>query len=381
MTLRTLAVYARATVLETLTPIVADAIARKVAPGAVVLVSNAGQTQLHHAFGQVSEGGPATQLDTIYDAASVTKAVATSALFMTLVAEGAIALDSKVASHLPELAGPGKEHIELRHLLGHASGLPAHVHFFDQIWAGEMGGASSSWQALANMAGAEPLAYKTGTQTIYSDLGYILLARLIERLTGKRLEQAFAERVAGPLGLGDTQFVDLAAGAVHPQPDRVAPSGEGPDGSGGRVMLHGQVHDDNARSGGGISGHAGLFTTASDLACFAQALCDAYQDRPSVVPGEVVRQFWTTAAAPKTSWRMGFDTPSSTPGVSHAGDHWPASGVGHLGFTGTAMWLAPKQNRFVIILTNRTYYSWEPAGIKALRRSLMHAICEALPAL
>tara|TARA_R110002095_G_scaffold50816_3_gene44527 strand:+ start:83 stop:319 length:237 start_codon:yes stop_codon:yes gene_type:complete len=78
---------------------------------------------------------------------------------------------------------------------------------------------------------------------------------------------------------------------------------------------------------------------------------------------------------------MGFDTPSSTPGVSHAGDHWPASGVGHLGFTGTAMWLAPKQNRFVIILTNRTYYSWEPAGIKALRRSLMHAICEALPAL
>lgn len=366
--------------LETLNPIVADAIARNVTPGAVVLVSDAGQICFHHAFGRLSEDGPATALDTIYDAASITKAVVTSALLMTLVAEGKIALTTKVATHLPELAGPGKEQIELRHLMGHASGLPAHVHFFDRIWAGDLAGTRDPWDALAAMAGAEPLAYETGTQTIYSDLGYILLARLIEKLTEKRLDQAFAERIAGPLGMTDSHFVDLH-GQPHPDPLRIAPTGEGPRGDGGRAMVHAQVHDDNARSGGGISGHAGLFTTATDLARFAQALCDAYSDRPSFVPGEVLRRFWTTAAAPKTSWRMGFDTPSSSPGVSHSGDNWPAHGVGHLGFTGTAMWLAPTQNRFVIILTNRTYYSWEPSGIKALRRSLMHAIGDALPPL
>ncbi len=345
-----------------------------------MLVSDGGQTCFHHAFGWLSEDGPPTQLDTIYDAASITKAAVTSALLMTLVSEERIGLDSKVAPLLPELTGPQKEHIELRHLMGHASGLPAHVHFFDRIWSGDLAGRATPWEALTTMAGAEPLAYETGTKTIYSDLGYILLARLIERLTGKRLDDAFAERIAGPLAMKDTHFVDLN-GPPHPNPERVAPTGDGPTSSGERAMVHAQVHDDNARSGGGISGHAGLFTTAPDLARFAQALCDAYQDRPSFVPGEVVRQFWTTSAAPETSWRMGFDTPSNTPGISHSGDHWPATGVGHLGFTGTAMWLAPKHNRFVIILTNRTYYSWEPSGIKAMRRSLMHAIGEALPPL
>ena len=379
MTLRTLAVYAVATVLALLAPIVADAIARKVTPGAVVLVSDAGEICFHHAFGRISEDGPETRLDTIYDAASITKAAVTSALLMTLVAEGAIDLSSRVAKHLPELSGPGKECIELRHLLGHASGLPAHVHFFDRIWSGDLAGADNRWDALTVMAGAEPLSYETGTQTIYSDLGYILLARLIENLTGMRLDAAFEKRIAGPLGLTDTHFVDLD-GPGHPIAHRIAPTGEGPTGTPNeRAMVHARVHDDNARAGGGISGHAGLFTTARDLARFAQALCDAHAGKPSFVPEAVVKRFWTTAGAPETSWRMGFDTPSGEPGASHAGDHWPASGVGHLGFTGTAMWLAPLHNRFVIILTNRTYYSWEPSGIKSLRRALMHAIGEALP--
>ncbi|MCP4449444.1 MAG: beta-lactamase family protein [Myxococcales bacterium] len=377
MTLRTLAVYDLATVLNSLAPIIADAIARKVTPGAVVLVSDGGEVCFHHAFGRLSEDGPSTAPDTIYDAASITKA-ATSALLMTLVAEGKIDLDTRVAPLLPELHGPGKDQIEVRHLMGHASGLPAHVHFFDRIWACDLAGAEQPWDAIATMAGAEPLAYETGTKTIYSDLGYILLARLIETLTRQRLDVAFADRIAGPLGLEDTQFINQN-GPGHPAPQRIAPTGEAPTGVGGkRGMVHAQVHDDNARSSGGVSGHAGLFTTAPDLARFAQALCDAYQGRESFVPQEVVRRFWTTAGAPETSWRMGFDTPSSTPGISHAGDHWPPSGVGHLGFTGTAMWLAPAHNRFVIILANRTYYSWEPSGIKGLRRALMHAIGDAL---
>ncbi len=365
------------TVRTLLAPLIADAIARKVTPGAVVLVSDAGQIRVHEAFGTTSEDASPTRTDTIYDAASVTKAMATSAILMTLVDDGAIGLEDPVQPHLPELAGPGKESIQLRHLLGHASGLPAHRHFFERIWSGDLAGAPTPWDALVSMAGAEPLAYATGSKTVYSDLGYILLARLVERLTSKRFHETFDERIAARLELADTRFVDLG-GAPHPTPERVAPAGEGPTATGDRAQLCAQVHDDNCRSGGGISGHAGLFTTAADLARFAQALCDAYQGRPSFVTQAVVRRFWTTAAAEETSWRMGFDTPSPIPGASHSGDNWPATGVGHLGFTGTALWLAPEQNRFVIILTNRTYYSWDPPGIKALRRALMDAISAAL---
>ncbi len=360
-----------------LSPIVEAAIDQNVTPGAVILGSERGGICFHEAFGRLAENGAKTKLDTIYDAASITKAIVTSCLLMTLVAEQRIRLDTRVGTVLPELSGPLKDQIRLRHLLGHGSGLPAHLHFFERIWAGDLMAKATPWDALVTMAGAEPLTSKPGSQATYSDLGYMLLARLIETLVGCRLNQAFEQRIGSLLGLRDSQFIQ--GGAMHPALVRIAPTGKGPTGNGGeRAMIHGQVHDDNARSAGGVSGHAGLFTTALDLARVAQALIDAYQGKPSFVPEAVVREFWTTAGAPGTTWRMGFDTPSETPGLSHSGDHWPASGVGHLGFTGTSLWIAPQQDRFVIILTNRTYYSWEPSGIKALRRALMHAIGDAL---
>lgn len=365
---------------ELLAPIIDEAIAQRVTPGAVVLVSDQGEIGCHEAFGQsVGPEHPSfdVQPDTIYDAASVTKAAVTSCLLMTLVAEGKIALSTRVAPLLPELQGTDKSAIELRHLLGHSSGLPAHVHYFDRIWSGDVGPADNPRDALVQMAGAEPLSYPTGTESIYSDLGYILLGRLIERLSGTELSTLFARRIGGPLGMVDSGFVDLQNPAGHPMLERVAPSQAYPD----RGLLRGQVHDDNANSGGGICGHAGLFTTAADLARLAQTLIDASHGRSDFFAGPVVREFWSQSAAPGTSWRMGWDTPSATPGVSHTGDLWPLSGVGHLGFTGTAMWLAPLHNRFVIILSNRVYYAWEKAGIKSLRRALFDAITRALPPL
>lgn len=362
-----------------LQPIVDDAIARRVAPGAVILVCEGGKTLCHEAFGRSardSDGGFIVQPDTIYDAASLTKAVVTSCLLMSLVAEGQLDLETQMAPLIPELGGPGKEAIRLRHLLGHSSGLPAHVHFYEQIRAGQRAGTDNVRDALAAMAGATALAYETGTQTIYSDLGYILLARLIERVSGQRLDQLFAERIAGPLGMVDSSFVDLT-GPAHPRLDRVAPTKQIDT----RLLLCGEVHDDNCHAGGGICGHAGLFTTAPDLARLAQTLCRAYQGKSDFLPAEIVRRFWTTAGATKTSWRMGWDTPSGVPGVSHAGDHWPATGIGHLGYTGTAWWLAPQEQRVVIILSNRVYDSCEKDGIKTMRRSLMHAIGTALPSL
>lgn len=369
------------TILE---PIVDKAIAQKVTPGAVVLVCDQGKTLSHEAFGhtgaEADQGSPVLP-DTIYDAASLTKAVVTSCLLMNLVSQGKVTLESPVAPFLEPLRAPSpdagaKEAITLRHLLGHASGLPAHIHFYEQIRGGELAGTSNVRDALAKMAGHTPLAYETGSQAIYSDLGYILLARLIETLTGQRLDQAFAERISGPLGMVDSGFVDLLA-TPHPKLGRVAPTKQIDT----RKLLHGEVHDDNCHSGGGISGHAGLFTTAPDLARLALTLCEVYQGQSDFVSSKVLRSFWATAAAPETSWRMGWDTPSDQPGISHSGDHWPASGIGHLGYTGTAWWLAPESKRVVIILTNRVYHSCEKDGIKALRRALMHAIGDALPPL
>jgi len=382
---------------EILQPIVSDAIDRKVTPGAVILVSEAGVIRAHEAFGRLCNDGPSTSLNTIYDAASITKAVVTSTLLMGFVAHGAIDLDSKISHFVPELVGPGKDEIELRHLLGHASGLPAHVHFFERIWSGDLAGTCCPWDALVKMAGAEPLMHaseikknsnaksdaalaRPGQRVVYSDLGYILLGRLIENLANSRLHEAFTERIAKPLGLTNSQFVELSGSPnKHPNAEHVAPTGEGPTPQiGERKMICGRVHDDNTRAGGGVSGHAGLFTTAADLATWGQALCDASQGRGGFLPEAIVNRFWTTTAAPDTTWRMGFDSPSAVPGLSHAGEYWPKSGVGHLGFTGTSIWLAPRHNRIVVILTNRTYFSWKPAGIKALRRSLMHAIGSAL---
>jgi CubicO group peptidase (beta-lactamase class C family) len=365
------------TILE---PIVDDAIASKVTPGAVILVCDQGKMVCHEAFGNTADAedeGVRVVPDTIYDAASLTKSAVTSCVLMSLVSEGRLTLETPVLPLLPELPGcEASAKICLRHLLGHGSGLPAHIHFYEQIRAGQWAGAENARDALATMAGATPLVYETGSQTIYSDLGYILLARLIETLTEQRLDAVFAERVSGPLGMCDSGFVDLS-GPGHPHAERVAPTKQIET----RLLLRAAVHDDNCHSGGGISGHAGLFTSAPDLARLALALCKTYQGMSNFVSSEVLRSFWTTAAADQTSWRMGWDTPSEVPGISHAGDRWPTSGVGHLGYTGTAWWLAPEAQRVVIILTNRVYYSCEKDGIKALRRALMHAIGDALPPL
>ncbi len=338
----------------------------------VVLASKGGKTIGLEAFGRTAgleDVGKAVQTDTIYDAASITKSAVTSTLLMQMVAQGALSLDTPVAPLLPELTGAGSDAIHLRHLLGHSSGLPAHRHFFDAIWAGDFAGAENRRDALVAMAGAESLEYTPGTKTIYSDLGYILLGRLLERVTDTPLETLFSDRIAQPLEMRDSGFCS----DIRNRLDRVAPSQRYP----ARGLLHGEVHDDNANSAGGICGHAGLFTTAEDLAKLADALCRSYTTGQFIERG-TLRSFWREQAAPNTSWRMGWDTPSPIPGVSQSGDSWPSTGVGHLGFTGTAWWLAPRENTFVIVLTNRVYYSWEKEGIKRLRRTLIDAIVSSL---
>ncbi len=371
-----------------LQPIVDAAIESKVTPGMVVLLIEKGKRLGCEAFGNTAsekDGGVVVRENTIYDAASITKSAVTSTLLMHLVARDKLSLDSPVQAWLPELAGPGKDRITLKHLLGHASGLPAHRHFFESIWSGNLAGASTPRDALVVMAGAAPLEYETGSKTVYSDLGYILLGRLIERVFDSSLESIIDDQIRTPLGLNDFGFAEQIGAPLQ----RIAPSEHNQE----RGLLHGQVHDDNANASGGVCGHAGLFTTAHDLGKLAIALCESFQ-QDAFLPKAVVRRFWSTQAAAQTTWAMGWDTPSATPGVSHTGQFWPfnpidtipyddygSRGVGHLGFTGTAWWIAPKQQRIAVILSNRVYYSWEKAGIKQLRRQVMDALARQFTSL
>lgn len=340
-----------------------------------------------------SHFGPANEVfevgaNTVYDLASLTKPMATAAALMKLDVD----LDAPVATLVPELTVASNdkgvaEHITFAQLLGHASGLPAHVEFFHALRAGERAGASSRREALLRMAAGTPLAHAPGERAVYSDLGYITLGFAIERLTGMRLDHAVRALVTEPLGMRHTFYVDLddparapvpAGQLVHTPgglPVRVAPTEVCPY----RGLVHAEVHDDNAHAGGGIFGHAGLFGTAGDVARFAGAMVQAAagQAVAGFAPA-VVRRFFATQSAPDTTWRLGWDTPSSTPGVSHAGDAWPRTGVGHLGFTGTCMWLDPERGRFAVLLTNRVHPSRAHQGIRELRRAVMDAVVHHL---
>src|SRR5690606_22350828 len=231
--------------------------------------------------------------------------------------------------------------------------------FYERLWAGDRAGAASAREALVRMAGATPLAAEPGGAARYSDLGYILLGAALERAGGARLDELARALVFEPLGMVDTRFVDLDAPRAARDP-RVAPTEICPR----RGLVWGEVHDENCHAAGGVCGHAGLFSTAGDLARFARAALAALGGEPGLLPPDLARRLATTPSAPGTTWRLGWDTPSGAPGVTHAGDLWPKDGVGHLGFTGCSLWLDPARRRYAILLTNRVHPSREGTGIR-----------------
>ena len=310
--------------------------------------------------------------DTVYDLASVTKPMATAAAFMKLDIDPA----QPARSLLPELSGTDVDRVTFAHLLGHTSGFPAHLKFYERILAGQRpGGATSARDALYQMVVGTERCARPGTTEIYSDLGYIALGVAIERATGERLDRAVSRLVLQPLGLDSTFFVDLTEEPRQPKSERVAPTEVCPY----RGLVHREVHDDNAHAAGGICGHAGLFATADDVARFGRAMLTLLDGR--AIGGfqpEVARRFARTATAPGATHTLGWDRPSPPPVLTHAGARWPLSGVGHLGFTGTSLWLDPARGRYVVLLTNRVHPSRQPPGIRDFRRAVMDAVVAEL---
>lgn len=348
------------------------ALAGGAAPGAALAIGRHGRLVrlAGHGVLEPVEGTPVTP-STLYDLASLTKVVATTTAVMLLVDDGRLDLDRPVVEHLPEWAegDPRKARVTVRHLLLHRSGLPPF-----RPWHLDHAGAAAYRTALAAIA----LDSDPGTETVYSDLGFMTLAQVVEAVTGRRLDAFVEERIFGPLGMHDTRFV--------PPPElrpRIAPTEV--DTIRGRGVVRGTVHDENADAQGGVAGHAGLFSTAADLAVFAELMlregslppCRAASpdgrpcpvNRPAaqhLVTPETVRLF-TRRADSASSRALGWDTPS---GRSSAGDFFSAASFGHTGFTGTSLWIDPERDLFVVLLTNRVHPTRDNARHIPLRRAV-----------
>ncbi len=333
--------------------VVEEAIARDQLPGAVVWIGREGRILHRKAYGQralVPRTEPMT-LDTIFDAASLTKVVATTASIMKLVEQGKLRLNDPVSLHLPGYQnGNGRSAITVRHLLTHYSGLRPDVDLVP-VWSGYETGIH---KAMVDKPVSAP-----GERFVYSDINFLLLGEMVRKLSGKRLEDFAKDNIFVPSGMTETMFNPPAV-----LRDRIAPTETYP---GMASPLRGVVHDPTARFMGGVAGHAGLFTTAADLSKFAQMLInggDAGGVR--VLSALTIRKFTEPQSPPdSTTLRgLGFDLDSQY--SSNRGELFPIGSFGHTGFTGTSLWVDPSTRAYVILLSNSVHPGRRPA-IAALR--------------
>lgn len=321
-------------------------------PGAVVAVGRPGRLALLAAVGRYAADDtwpvdPAT----IYDLASLTKVVGLTTATLLLTAEGRLTMDDPVTRWVPAFRGQNKDRVTIRHLLTHSSGLPAWVPLFRD---------APTRDAALTLVDTIALLRAPGDTFVYSDLGAILLTQVVERAAGMPLDRFLAQRVFEPLGMTATRYLPPAA--WH---HRIAPTEV--DTAWRKRLLRGEVHDENAGRLGGVSGHAGLFSNAPDLARFASWLLEIRAAAPAeraganerggsvtpTPPPALVREFTTRQGVPPGSTRaLGWDTPSDS-GYSSAGTAMSRRAFGHTGFTGTSIWIDPERDLFVILLTNR----------------------------
>jgi CubicO group peptidase (beta-lactamase class C family) len=356
-------------------------------PGAVLLVARGDDVLFHEAFGHRSLEPSRTPMtrDMVFDLSSLTKALVTTTAVMILVREGKLRLDDRITRFIPNFGVHGKTHVELRHLLAHCSGLPAWRPFFKEVAKAERKGTTrfSGLRGIRTMVfeaiHRERPEYALGTKAVYSDLGFLLLGELIELVTHQTLDRFCQERIFKPLGLKATAFIDLdrlRAQKLMPVVDVIAPTERCP--WRGKILC-GEVHDDNAYAIGGIAGHAGVFANATDVHAIVARLEACAQDRDDFLPGSLVREFWRRdGAVPDSTWALGWDTPSGA--GSMAGSRASASTVGHLGFTGTSVWLDSDRGAHVVFLTNRVHPRRDNERIKNVRPPVHDAIWEALDA-
>jgi uncharacterized protein YbbC (DUF1343 family)/CubicO group peptidase (beta-lactamase class C family) len=344
--------------LDVLDAIVLDAIHERQIPGAVLLVGHNDKVIYRKAFGNraLEPRREAMTIDTIFDLASLTKVIATTTAVMQLVQKGEVRINDPVAKYIPEFAENGKEDVTVRNLLTHFSGLREDFDL-DPPWQGH--------DAALRLAFAEKPVSPPGSRFLYSDTNFIVLAALVERVTGSTLDEYCSRKVFSPLRMSHTRFVPPAAWRPSIAPTEYDEK---------HKMLRGIVHDPRARRMGGVAGHAGLFSTADDLSKFAVALLKG----SPILGGELVEKMTTPQQPPTAQVLRGFGWDIDSPFSSNRGDLLPVGSFGHTGFTGTSIWIDPTTRTYIILLTNAVHPRGKGSAI-ALRSKVATAVAAALP--
>lgn len=348
------------TLIPKLDSVIKAGIADHATPGATVAVARRGKLLVLRGYGHTdwASGAPLTTDSTMYDMASLTKVVATTTAAMILEDEGKLDINRTVVSYLPDYNAPEKSTITVRMLLTHASGIKSNF----PLWK-EAKGREQYFKGMITF----PLVREPGSAVEYTDWNMVLMQFIIERITGQTLDQFVQARVFGPLGMRDTQYLPPESLKL-----RIAPT-ETEDFRGGQVW--GVVHDETAWVLGGVSGNAGLFSSARDLAVFVQMLLNggSYSGVQIVKPTTVAR--WTARQRPDASRALGWDTPSPN---SSAGRFFSLRSFGHTGFTGTSIWADPERELFVVLLTNRVNPTRDNQKIGPLRRAVADVVQQSV---
>ncbi len=355
-------------------------------PGAVLLVEHKGRTVHHAAYGcacLLPEREPATK-DTIYDLASLTKPIATATAAAFLVADGRLGLDDPLERVVPQLPQDALRKATIRHLLNHTSGLPAWRPFYERIVPDgkrlREQPLSSRRAAACDAIHREPLTEPVGGRCLYSDLGFILLGEISERIVKQEWSAFIHGEVFPRLGAQDLFYMSESGptGGVSLTNRRFAATEQ--DEWRGR-MIRGEVHDENAAVMGGVSAHAGLFGTAVAVARAVSPWLAAMRGEASPIPASLAKEFVRKQKIdPQGSWALGWDTPSTGSGgvPSSSGAHFSPASFGHLGYAGTSVWIDPERELLVVLLTNRVHPTRKNDKIRAFRPAIHDVIFQTV---
>ena len=344
-------------------------------PGAVLLVRGPEGVVFREAYGlrqRVPVELPMTR-ETVFDLASLTKPVCASLLTMMMVHRGRLELDQDLDTWFPPLKDPAKRRITVRQLLSNRSGLPGWRPFYLEYPEDRQ---PVSTDVISKRVLEEPLEAPPGKGEIYSDLGFLLLGSILERVSGRPLDRLFEEEIARPLGLSRIGYRRLKGdpGVRVGEGEAVAATEDCPW---RRRVLAGEVHDENCYLVGGVGGHAGLFSTAADLDRIVVEIFQGYRNRSGLFAGGALHTFFRRQDTPfRGTWALGWDTPSEQGSAS--GRYYSRNSFGHNGFTGTSLWMDFDRNVAVVLLTNRVHPSRENTAIRTLRPQVHDAVFEEM---
>jgi CubicO group peptidase (beta-lactamase class C family) len=348
-------------------------VSQQIFTAAMALVGFQGELRWEGAAGALSRdpGAAAATLDTVFDLASLTKPLATALALMVLADRGKLTLTTPLGEVLPSgWLQPDKQPLTLRSLLTHRAGLPAWRPFYQEVLAAP---ASARPTLLERLAGATSLSHPPDTATLYSDLGFILLKAVVEKISGQNLDQFCRESIYRPLGLATLGFNPLRQPGGKRLSFAATEPGLIPERPGG-----GEVHDENAWAASGVAGHAGLFGPGREVFHMVACLWQAYDgEKTGPLTPEAIK-LWLTVP-PGADRALGFDTPGPDPAQRAAGRYFSPQSVGHLGFTGTSFWLDLDSGQMVVLLTNRVHLGRDDkTKIAAFRPRFHEAASRAL---